>query len=247
MSVSKVILDGATLIDLTSDTVTANAMLSGVTAHALDGTAITGTIALNSAEDLSASGSIVTVPSGYYATEVAKAVVAGTLRTAPVEIPLMPIFSIDSNGLVTAQQSTETQFSPIFTPGYIDSGYMIASIASSSTYQLTTASASTYIPSSSTQSIPSGVYLTGVQTIAGDTNLIAENIVTGITLFGVSGTAPVYEFMTTEEIWEATESGWGSTSPSYAAAIWSSVAAGWSVSSTITEAQISESVELGWR
>lgn len=60
-------------------------------------------------------------------------------------------------------------------------------------------------------------------------------------------TGVAYDIMNAEEIYVAAASGWGSTSPSYAAAIWSSVAAGWSVSSTITEAQISASVELGWR
>ena len=162
--------------------------LGDITVAAISSDYIGSNIAQRSSSDLSASGSIITVPSGYYATEVAQAVVAGALKTAPIEIPLMPTFSIDSNGLVTARQSTTTQFSPIFTPGYIDSGYMNASVASSSTYQLTTASASTYTPSSATQSIPSGVYLTGVQTIAGDTNLIAGNIAEGVTIFGITGT-----------------------------------------------------------
>ena len=42
MAVSKVIYDGETLIDLTSDTVTANDLAEGVTATAADGTQITG-------------------------------------------------------------------------------------------------------------------------------------------------------------------------------------------------------------
>ena len=42
MAVSKVIYDGETLIDLTSDTVTANDLAVGVTATAADGTQITG-------------------------------------------------------------------------------------------------------------------------------------------------------------------------------------------------------------
>ena len=43
MAISKVIYGGKTLIDLTSDTVTAEKVLSGYTAHGADGEAITGT------------------------------------------------------------------------------------------------------------------------------------------------------------------------------------------------------------
>lgn len=43
MAISKVIYGGKTLIDLTSDTVTKEKILSGYTAHGADGEAITGT------------------------------------------------------------------------------------------------------------------------------------------------------------------------------------------------------------
>lgn len=43
--ISKVVYGNKTLIDLTSDTVTADKLLSGITAHAKDGNAITGTYA----------------------------------------------------------------------------------------------------------------------------------------------------------------------------------------------------------
>lgn len=43
MGVNKVVYGGKTLIDLTADTVTADKVLSGVTAHGKDGEAITGT------------------------------------------------------------------------------------------------------------------------------------------------------------------------------------------------------------
>ena len=48
--------------------------------------------------------------------------------------------------------------------------------------------ASTYTPTTSAQYIPAGVYMGGVQTIAGDANLVASNIAAGVTIFGVSGT-----------------------------------------------------------
>ena len=49
-------------------------------------------------------------------------------------------------------------------------------------------SAETYTPSTTDQTITDGVYLSGVQTIKGDTNLVADNIKNGISIFGVTGT-----------------------------------------------------------
>ena len=52
-------------------------------------------------------------------------------------------------------------------------------------------SAQTYTPGTSNQTIPSGVYLSGTQTILGDSNLIGANIASGKSIFGVAGTASV--------------------------------------------------------
>ena len=52
-----------------------------------------------------------------------------------------------------------------------------------------TKSATIITPSTSDQTINSGVYLTGVQTIKGDANLVAGNIKSGVSIFGVTGTA----------------------------------------------------------
>ena len=45
MAVSKIVYDGRALIDLTADTVTADALLSGTPAHDKAGNLIVGTIA----------------------------------------------------------------------------------------------------------------------------------------------------------------------------------------------------------
>lgn len=70
-----------TAVVLSSDTVTANVMLSGYTAHNASGTAITGNIATKTSSDLSASGDTVTVPAGYYASNATKAVSSGMAGT----------------------------------------------------------------------------------------------------------------------------------------------------------------------
>ena len=53
---------------------------------------------------------------------------------------------------------------------------------------MTVKAATTYTPTTADQTIAAGIYLTGKQTIKGDTNLVAGNIVSGITIFGVTGT-----------------------------------------------------------
>lgn len=48
-------------------------------------------------------------------------------------------------------------------------------------------SAQTYTPTTSDQTIASGQYLSGVQTVKGDANLVSGNILSGVTIFGVNG------------------------------------------------------------
>lgn len=48
--------------------------------------------------------------------------------------------------------------------------------------------AATITPGATDQTIESGQYLAGVQTIQGDSNLIANNIASGVSIFGVVGT-----------------------------------------------------------
>lgn len=87
---------------------------------------------------------------------------------------------------------TPTESQQTVTP---DTGYdgltKVTVGAVSSTYigsKVTKKSAQTYTPGTSNQMIGSGQYLSGTQTIKGDSNLVAGNIRSGVSIFGVTGT-----------------------------------------------------------
>ena len=58
--------------------------------------------------------------------------------------------------------------------------------------------AKTITPGTADKTIASGCYLTGTQTIKGDANLVAGNIKSGVSIFGVAGTMTAGEDVTAE-------------------------------------------------
>ena len=140
--------------------------LSQVSIGAISKTYVGSDIPRKSSSDLTASGATVTVPSGYYASQASKSVASGSVT---VNTP-----SVNSSGLVTATAT-------------VGAGY-VAAATPSKTLQLTTQAAQTITPGTTNQTIAAGKYLTGTQTIAGDSNLVAANIAEGVSIFGVTGT-----------------------------------------------------------
>lgn len=57
-----------------------------------------------------------------------------------------------------------------------------------------TKSSATYTPTTYDQTISSGRWLTGTQTIKGDSNLVAGNIASGVSIFGVTGTYTTLDY-----------------------------------------------------
>ena len=157
-------------------------MLSGNTAYA-NGVKYTGSIATKTGTDITASGDTVTVPAGYYASQQTKAVASGS-ATGPATVSGSS--ASVSTGTNTLTLSKTVSITPVVSAGYVASG-TAANASVSLTASVTTKGATTYTPTTSNQTIAASTYLTGAQTIEGDANLVASNIKSGVSIFGVSG------------------------------------------------------------
>ena len=112
---------------------------------------------------------------------------------SPTITPDNPTIVVGADGKITASvPSTSMDVTPNVVEGWAESGSgikgTISVSAHSNTLQMTTKGATSYTPTTQPQTIASGVYLTGTQTILGDANLIASNIRNGVSIFGVTGT-----------------------------------------------------------
>lgn len=154
----------------------------GVTAYAND-VKYTGTAAENDSSDLTVSGATVTVPAGYYASSASGTVASGS-ATAPSTISATS--ASVSTGTNTLTLSKTISVTPTVSAGYVSAG-TAGNSSVSLTASVTTKGAATITPGTSNQTIASGTYLTGAQTISGDANLVSANIKSGVSIFGVNG------------------------------------------------------------
>lgn len=179
--------DKAHFVDTDDATLSAASQLdNGVTAYA-GGVKITGNVAQRSSTDLTVSGDTVTVPAGKYSSNASKSVASGS-ATAPSAISSTGAsVSAGSNTLTLSKSVSVT---PVVSAGYVSSGTANSSNVSL-TASVTTKAAANLQPSTSAVTIAAGTYLTGAQTIPAEPNYVAANIVSGKSLWGLSGSAQV--------------------------------------------------------
>ena len=131
------------------------------------------------------SGKTVTIPAGYYTEQTTKSVSSGS-ATGPTNI------SSSSATVTTGTNTLTLTKTGVSTTPTVNAGYISSATASTATVALTasvtTKSAQTYTPGTTNQTIASGTYLTGTQTISGDADLVASNIKSGVSIFNVTGT-----------------------------------------------------------
>lgn len=171
-------------IDTSDATASASDILSGKTAY-VNGSKITGTIKSKAAATVTPSTSDQTIASGQYLSgaQIIKGdsnLVAGNIKKGTSIFGVTGTLETGSTGIDTSDATA--------TASHILSGKTAYVNGQKITGTMSSKSAATYTPSTSNQTIASGQYLSGAQTIKGDSNLVASNIKSGVSIFGVSGT-----------------------------------------------------------
>lgn len=168
-----------------SQSVTADAGYDGldevdVSVGAISSTYVGSDITRRSSTDMTASGATVTAPAGYYESGSSKAVASGS-ATPPTTISGSQATLTTGTNTITLQKTLSV--TPRVTAGYVSTG-TADNVLVSLNANVTTQAAQTIYPSATDQSIASGRYLTGAQTIKAVTtsNITAENIKNGVTI-----------------------------------------------------------------
>lgn len=150
-------------------------------------------------------GTTAKIPASSFDTEIAGIVTSDdvklqekTVNSSTSKQTVTPDSGYDALSKVTVNAiATATQATPsivvsdagLITASSTQSAGYVAAGTKSATKQLTTKAAETITPGTSNKTaVAKGVYTTGAVTVKGDSNLIASNIRSGKSIFGVSGT-----------------------------------------------------------
>ena len=163
--------------DLSGITAAAEDILAGKKSVDATGAEITGTMTNRGAwASTKTSNGSVTIPEGYHngsgkvTVNVSTSTTTGELDTPSIRFDKM-------FGRFTATSKVKT------------SGYISTSDITSKSYTLSKYSGGEYTPTKASQTVSvSGKYCTGNVVIKGDNNLVPENIKSGVSIFGVTGT-----------------------------------------------------------
>lgn len=155
--------------------------LGTVTVNAISSTYVGSDVPQRDGGDLTASGPTVSVPSGFYADNETKSVASGSV-TAPSSVSgTSATVSVGTNTLTFSKTVSITP--NVTSAGYISSG-TAGNSSVSLTASVTTKGTATYNTSASDQTIASGQYINGTQTIKAVTvsGLSADKILSGTTV-----------------------------------------------------------------
>lgn len=136
----------------------------------------------------STSAQYINIPVGYNASTAYYTISATPNGSVTAPSSISGTTATVSTGTNTLTLTKTVSVTPnVTTAGYISTG-TAGNSSVSLTANVTTKAAATITPGTSSQTIASGTYLTGTQTIAGDADLVAGNIASGINIFGIAGT-----------------------------------------------------------
>lgn len=134
----------------------------------------------------STSTQYLNIPPGYLSSGAYYTISATPNGSATAPSTISGTSATVSTGTNTLTLSKTISVTPTVSAGYVSSG-TAGNSSVSLTASITTKAAATITPGTTNQTIASGTYLTGTQTISGDSNLVAGNIKSGVSIFGVTG------------------------------------------------------------